>query len=117
MPRRDSGLGGRSDTPDRTEYYSAYEMDRANQAQDGHVRFAYITGRRSGLTRWLVGYMARRRRSSAAAVVMQSAHGVCFGPLDEGHQFALRSLAAGGDPPARGPIGERTDHHGTDPIA
>jgi hypothetical protein len=81
------------------------------------VRFAYITSRRSGLTRWLVGCMARRRRNSAAAVVMQSAHGDCFGPLDEGHQLALRGLAAGGDPPARGPTGERAGHQGTEPIA
>jgi hypothetical protein len=59
--------------------------------------------------------LARRRRNSAAGVLMQPSRGVCFGPLDEGHQVALRGFAAGGDPSARRPVGERTDHHGTEP--
>jgi hypothetical protein len=79
------------------------------------VRFTNITSRCSGPTRSLVACLARR--NSAAAVLMQSPRGVCFGPLDEGDQLALRGLAASGDPPARGPIGERTDHHGTEPSA
>jgi hypothetical protein len=57
------------------------------------------------------------RRNLAAAVLMQPPRGVCFGPLDEGQQLALQGLAAGGDPSARGPIGERTDRHGTEPSA
>jgi hypothetical protein len=85
--------------------------------ETARVRFTCITSRCSGPTTWLVACLARRRRNSAAAVVMQPAHGGCFGPLDEGHQLALRGVAAGGDPSARGPIGERTDSHGAEPSA
>ena len=79
------------------------------------VRFMNITSRCSGPTRWLVACLARR--NSAGAVLMQPPRGVCFGPLDEGRQLALRGLAAGGHPPPRGPIGERTEKHGTEPSA
>jgi hypothetical protein len=79
------------------------------------VRFRNIISRCSGPTRWLVACLARR--NSAAAVLMQPPRGVCFGPLDEGQQLALRGLAAGGDPSARGPIGERSEQLGTEPSA
>jgi hypothetical protein len=79
------------------------------------VRLTNITSRCSGPTRWLVACLARR--NSAAAALTPTPCGDCFSPLDEGHQLALRGLAAGGNPPARGPTGERTEHHDTEPSA
>jgi hypothetical protein len=90
-------------------------MNARTRIGTARMRLANIQSRCAEPTRRLVGYLTSRRRDSMAAGLLAPPGGVCFGPLDEGDELALRGLTARGNPSVRGPSGERADPHGSEP--
>jgi hypothetical protein len=81
------------------------------------VRFMNIKQTRAGRPRRLASYLLRRRGDPVVAVPVEQPGSICFGPVGERDQLALKGFIAGQEPspcgrPLERPYRDRTDPTG-----